>query len=150
MCNWKFTSASILARNPILANSAVPLLHKVATWKITSSPTLAKNPILANFAIRVLHKVAIWKFTSAFTLTRNPILANAAVRFTESTNLKNHERIHTAPCDSDENRYTYRSLHAEQKSQWLQSRRTHRLTYRGHQRSIGQIYLFHQKLFWPL
>src|SRR5258706_1262727 len=39
------------------------------------------------------------------------------------------------PCDLDENWYTYRSLHAEQKSPWAQSRRTHRLTYRGHKSS---------------
>src|SRR5258706_10593411 len=39
------------------------------------------------------------------------------------------------PCDFNENRYTYRSLHAEQKSPWTQSRRTHRLTYRGHRKS---------------
>ena len=38
------------------------------------------------------------------------------------------------PCNLDQNRYTYRSLHAEQKSQWAQIRRTHRLTYRGHRR----------------
>src|SRR5277367_6534353 len=39
------------------------------------------------------------------------------------------------PCDLDESWCTYRSLHAEQKSPWPRSRRTHRLTYRGHQRS---------------
>src|SRR5277367_5237379 len=39
------------------------------------------------------------------------------------------------PCDFDENRHTDRSLHADQKSQWPQSRRTRRLTYRGHRRS---------------
>src|SRR5277367_2855001 len=39
------------------------------------------------------------------------------------------------PCDLDENRCSYRSLHAEQKSPWPRSRRTHRLTYRGHRRS---------------
>src|SRR5258706_9068825 len=39
------------------------------------------------------------------------------------------------PCDLDENRYTYRSLHAEQKCPWPQSRRTHRLAYRGHRKS---------------
>src|SRR5277367_5940008 len=39
------------------------------------------------------------------------------------------------PCDLDENRCTDRSLYAEQKFPWPQSRRTHRLTYRGHRRS---------------
>src|SRR5277367_3958807 len=39
------------------------------------------------------------------------------------------------PCDFDETRHTDRSLHAEQKSPWPRSRRTHRLNYRGHRRS---------------
>src|SRR5277367_5322938 len=38
------------------------------------------------------------------------------------------------PCDLDDNRHTDRSLHAEQKSPWPRSRKTHRLTYRGHQK----------------
>src|SRR5277367_76305 len=43
------------------------------------------------------------------------------------------------PCDFDENRCTDRSLHAEQKSPWRRSHRTHRLTYRGHRRSNLQF-----------
>src|SRR5277367_4689042 len=39
------------------------------------------------------------------------------------------------PCDFDENRHTDTCLHADQKSQWPRSRRTHRMTYRGHRRS---------------
>src|SRR5277367_2112327 len=39
------------------------------------------------------------------------------------------------PYDLDESRCTYRSLHAEQKSPWPRSRRTHPLTYRDHRRS---------------
>src|SRR5277367_3226293 len=39
------------------------------------------------------------------------------------------------PCDLDENRHTDRCLHAEQKSPWRRSRRTHHLTYSGHRRS---------------
>src|SRR5258706_14127316 len=44
-------------------------------------------------------------------------------------------------CDFYENRHTDRSLHADQKSQWPQSRRTHRLTYRGHQRYTFVIFI---------
>src|SRR5277367_6211471 len=43
------------------------------------------------------------------------------------------------PCNLDENRCIYRSLHAEQKSPCPQSRRTNLLTYRGHQRSNLQF-----------
>src|SRR5277367_1579536 len=39
------------------------------------------------------------------------------------------------PCDLDENRCTFRSSHAKEKSPWPRSRRTHPLTYRGHRRS---------------
>src|SRR5277367_2458268 len=46
--------------------------------------------------------------------------------------------IHS-PCDLDENRCTDRYLHAEQKSPLPRSRRTHRLTYRGHRRSNLQF-----------
>src|SRR5277367_3693977 len=38
-------------------------------------------------------------------------------------------------CDFYETPHIDRTLHAEQKSPWPQSRRTHPLTYRGHQRS---------------
>src|SRR5277367_6546365 len=38
-------------------------------------------------------------------------------------------------CDFYETRHIYRTLHADQKSPWPQSRRIHPLTYRGHRRS---------------
>src|SRR5277367_2056870 len=41
----------------------------------------------------------------------------------------------SGPCDFYETRHTERPLHADQKSPWPQSRRTHPLTYRGHRRS---------------
>src|SRR5277367_5304105 len=40
-----------------------------------------------------------------------------------------------SPCDFYKTRHTDISLHADQKSPWPQSPRTHRLTYRGHRTS---------------